>query len=112
MKLEKITFTSTVAYPGLAVLAALSLVCAIFPDWTSGMLTTIQAAIYKNLSWSYILLVSFFFIFLMVLAFSKDRKSTRLNSSHANISYAVFCLKKKNTSSLVHHISIYRRISV
>src|SRR3712207_7618210 len=26
-----------------------------------------------------------------------DRKSTRLNSSHANISYAVFCLKKKNT---------------
>src|SRR3712207_7087426 len=27
-----------------------------------------------------------------------DRKSTRLNSSHANISYAVFCLKKKKTS--------------
>src|SRR3712207_8071154 len=26
----------------------------------------------------------------------RDRKSTRLNSSHANISYAVFCLKKKN----------------
>src|SRR3712207_7219249 len=29
------------------------------------------------------------------LAASGDRKSTRLNSSHANISYAVFCLKKK-----------------
>src|SRR3712207_8462887 len=28
-----------------------------------------------------------------------DRKSTRLNSSHANISYAVFCLKKKHVSS-------------
>src|SRR3712207_8948340 len=28
---------------------------------------------------------------------SADRKSTRLNSSHANISYAVFCLKKKKT---------------
>src|SRR3712207_8690371 len=28
----------------------------------------------------------------------RDRKSTRLNSSHANISYAVFCLKKKNKS--------------
>src|SRR5947209_13646716 len=28
---------------------------------------------------------------------SGDRKSTRLNSSHANISYAVFCLKKKRT---------------
>src|SRR3712207_8784075 len=30
-----------------------------------------------------------------------DRKSTRLNSSHANISYAVFCLKKKNK---IHNI--------
>src|SRR3712207_8050687 len=30
-----------------------------------------------------------------VLAEGSDRKSTRLNSSHANISYAVFCLKKK-----------------
>src|SRR3712207_7926039 len=28
-----------------------------------------------------------------------DRKSTRLNSSHANISYAVFCLKKKKTKT-------------
>src|SRR3712207_8110617 len=36
----------------------------------------------------------------------KDRKSTRLNSSHANISYAVFCLKKKKQIHLtcnVHH---------
>src|SRR3712207_8540487 len=33
----------------------------------------------------------------------EDRKSTRLNSSHANISYAVFCLKKKNTSTLDTH---------
>src|SRR3712207_7085641 len=34
-----------------------------------------------------------------------DRKSTRLNSSHANISYAVFCLKKKNQQlSLFLHL--------
>src|SRR2546430_6827410 len=33
---------------------------------------------------------------LAVLATSQDRKSTRLNSSHSQISYAVFCLKKKN----------------
>src|SRR3712207_8318639 len=32
----------------------------------------------------------------------EDRKSTRLNSSHANISYAVFCLKKKNQSHPTH----------
>src|SRR3712207_8372088 len=31
-----------------------------------------------------------------------DRKSTRLNSSHANISYAVFCLKKKKNYYFVH----------
>src|SRR3712207_7571168 len=33
-----------------------------------------------------------------------DRKSTRLNSSHANISYAVFCLKKKNN---IHYTPTY-----
>src|SRR3712207_8836526 len=41
------------------------------------------------------------------LTVHRDRKSTRLNSSHANISYAVFCLKKKKTNSsilrLQHH---------
>src|SRR3712207_7387980 len=31
----------------------------------------------------------------------RDRKSTRLNSSHANISYAVFCLKKKKKTKLL-----------
>src|SRR3712207_7448110 len=34
-----------------------------------------------------------------VRAYTGDRKSTRLNSSHANISYAVFCLKKKNNTT-------------
>src|SRR5947209_12959389 len=32
--------------------------------------------------------------------FVRDRKSTRLNSSHANISYAVFCLKKKKKNNV------------
>src|SRR3712207_7247200 len=35
----------------------------------------------------------------LIARFSEDRKSTRLNSSHANISYAVFCLKKKTITS-------------
>src|SRR2546430_2920016 len=34
----------------------------------------------------------------LLLLASKDRKSTRLNSSHSQISYAVFCLQKKKTS--------------
>src|SRR3712207_8939179 len=37
--------------------------------------------------------------------YQKDRKSTRLNSSHANISYAVFCLEKKNARMAT---SLYR----
>src|SRR3712207_8346676 len=36
-----------------------------------------------------------------------DRKSTRLNSSHANISYAVFCLKKKKININIHHYLSY-----
>src|SRR3712207_7738130 len=36
-----------------------------------------------------------------------DRKSTRLNSSHANISYAVFCLKKKKKKVTTHIVIKY-----
>src|SRR3712207_7616263 len=36
-----------------------------------------------------------------------DRKSTRLNSSHANISYAVFCLKKKKEATDYNRRTIY-----
>src|SRR3712207_7855541 len=40
-----------------------------------------------------------------------DRKSTRLNSSHANISYAVFCLKKKKKKTNVHdHVDNTTRV--
>src|SRR3712207_7014086 len=37
----------------------------------------------------------------------RDRKSTRLNSSHANISYAVFCLKKKKKIHTISYLSRY-----
>src|SRR3712207_8937562 len=42
---------------------------------------------------------------LLLVAVLEDRKSTRLNSSHANISYAVFCLKKKNKLSVYNEYS-------
>src|SRR3712207_7222683 len=48
---------------------------------------------------------------LLLPGLAADRKSTRLNSSHANISYAVFCLKKKK-NTLTHlayqHASVKR----
>src|SRR5256886_4120495 len=41
---------------------------------------------------------------LLVSSIAQDRKSTRLNSSHSQISYAVFCLKKKNNSLLFRNL--------
>src|ERR1039458_10512290 len=41
------------------------------------------------------------FLFLQTGAYSRDRKSTRLNSSHLGISYAVFCLKKKKEKLII-----------
>src|SRR5436853_3999991 len=40
----------------------------------------------------------------VTLSVSRDRKSTRLNSSHLGISYAVFCLKKKKAQFEVHFL--------
>src|SRR2546430_13455317 len=40
----------------------------------------------------------------------KDRKSTRLNSSHSQISYAVFCLKKKKQLLFKHFISLLNQL--
>src|SRR5688572_30950846 len=42
----------------------------------------------------------------------KDRKSTRLNSSHSQISYAVFCLKKKKEYKRQHPRRVYKRQSI
>src|SRR5690242_21099896 len=41
-----------------------------------------------------------------LLVWLKDRKSTRLNSSHMSISYAVFCLKKKKKKKTLSHLII------
>src|SRR2546430_2943846 len=41
----------------------------------------------------------------------RDRKSTRLNSSHSQISYAVFCLKKKKTLKTIDYIHRHRHIA-
>src|SRR3712207_7729785 len=44
-----------------------------------------------------------------VIQLLQDRKSTRLNSSHANISYAVFCLKKKKHRQLKYKLLRHRK---
>src|SRR5688572_32679418 len=64
-----------------------------------------RAVLNRPYKFTIILLVANLFIFLLMwessglsgAALLQDRKSTRLNSSHSQISYAVFCLKKKKT---------------
>lgn len=85
----KTTFTKNVAYPGLLVLSLLSLVAVAFPDSVNTILTSIQGNIYRNLSWVYILLVSFFVIFLFVLAFSK-MGNIRLGADNSEPQYSFF----------------------
>ncbi len=65
------TFSKNIVVPGIIVLILLSIVCAAFPNWTDSALTSVQNGIYQNMSWVYILMVSFFLIFQLVLAFSK-----------------------------------------
>src|SRR3712207_7811235 len=60
---------------GLGVLLVISVITGVLAIWQAQ-----QVRLQANIALSRLL----------------DRKSTRLNSSHANISYAVFCLKKKN----------------
>src|SRR3712207_7577112 len=45
-----------------------------------------------------------------LIVLGEDRKSTRLNSSHANISYAVFCLKKKKKKTMLHKCTMRERV--
>src|SRR3712207_9014216 len=58
----------------------------VFPNWDT---LRIMRSRHDHLAWMHRHFAE------KVVTGSEDRKSTRLNSSHANISYAVFCLKKK-----------------
>ena len=83
------TFTRNVAFPGIIVLVLLSLLSALFPVKVNSWLTFVQSFIYKNLSWVYILLVSFFVIFLLTVAFSK-LGNIRLGADNSEPQYGFF----------------------
>src|SRR5688572_31885018 len=59
-------------------------------------------------SFSFILL-TFWGVNLLSKAHQPDRKSTRLNSSHSQISYAVFCLKKKKLNRITNTTNMIKR---
>ncbi len=85
----KTTFSRNVFLPGLILLLLLSVVCALFPDSTEAALKAVQAAIYKNLNWTYSLLVTFFLIFQLALAFSKTG-NIRLGADNSEPQYSFF----------------------
>ncbi|MCR5071666.1 MAG: BCCT family transporter [Bacteroidales bacterium] len=86
---RKNNFSKSIIIPGLSVLLVLSLLCAFFPDATQRSLNNIQQGIYENLSWVYILLVSFFVIFQLILAFSKYG-NIRLGADNSEPQYGFF----------------------
>src|SRR2546430_4826784 len=61
-----------------------------------------QAAVFTNLTREH---MDYHKTFEEYFAAKRDRKSTRLNSSHSQISYAVFCLKKKKNTKMRHKSS-------
>jgi len=83
------TFSKSIIIPGLTVLVLLSLLCAFFPEAADSFLEKIQQGIYRNLSWIYILLVSFFVIFQLILVFSKYG-NVRLGADNSEPQYGFF----------------------
>src|SRR5699024_11974531 len=93
-----------------AILVAMFVVWGLFsPSSLQEVASSALDWMINTFGWFYMLITAFFVLFVIVLAISPlgniklgkaddepelDRKSTRLNSSHVSISYAVFCLKK------------------
>src|SRR5438876_8081855 len=69
-----------------------------------------EDAVPRSTMASFVVLVAYCWMAINSFQIPEDRKSTRLNSSHPSISYAVFCLKKKNKISHVN-LSKYRTLS-
>src|SRR5256885_6154020 len=82
---------------------------SVVPDLVEAftLVTTVSAILFMFV-WSLILL--------SYIAYRRqraaDRKSTRLNSSHLVISYAVFCLKKKKTLAVTHSLAAFARLTL
>ena len=64
------TFTKAVALPGLIVILLISFFCGFFPKEASSVLTLVKNYIFQNLSWVYVISVSIFVIFLILISIS------------------------------------------
>lgn len=83
------SFSKSIIIPGLIVLLALSLLCFVFPQATQHAFDVCQQWIYSKMSLVYTLLVSFFVLFQIILAFSKYGK-IRLGADNSEPQYGFF----------------------
>ena len=85
----KTAFDRKVAIPGLSVLILLSIYCGLFPTQAESVLNTVQTYVYQNMSWVYVLLITFFMVFLVLLACSKAG-NIRLGADNSEPQYGFF----------------------
>ncbi|MGM5631772.1 BCCT family transporter [Apibacter raozihei] len=83
------SFSKSVALPGLLVIVFVSIFCGFFPEKANTILLIIQGYIFEKLSWVYVLLITFFILFLIILALSK-LGNIRLGSDNSKPKYSFF----------------------
>ena len=85
----KTTFTKSVAIPGLIIILSISLYCGIFPEQANEVFANLKSYFFNNLSWIYVLLVTIFILFLIVIALSK-LGNIRLGTDSSRPKYSFF----------------------
>ena len=83
------TLTKLVALPGLIVILFVSLYCGFFPEQANKSLSVVKTYFFNNLSWVYVLMVTLFVLFLIIIALSK-LGNIRLGSDNSRPKYSFF----------------------
>ena len=83
------TLTKSVALPGLIVILFISLYCGFFPEQANKSLSVVKTYFFNNLSWVYVLMVTLFVLFLIIIALSK-LGNIRLGSDNSRPKYSFF----------------------
>ena len=83
------TLTKSVALPGLIVILFVSLYCGFFPEQANKSLSVVKTYFFNNLSWVYVLMVTLFVLFLIIIALSK-LGNIRLGSDNSRPKYSFF----------------------
>lgn len=83
------TLTKSVALPGLIIILCVSFYCGFFPEQANRSLSILKTYVFENLSWVYVLMVTLFVLFLIIIALSK-LGNIRLGSDNSRPKYSFF----------------------